>query len=121
MGNAHQVDKGIGRANQLAVSIGIERIAGNDFASGGQLAFRPGTHQYANPMSPIEENRNQSAADVAGSSRDEDAPGVGRLGQRLDFQQEPDIGHGCSHNFSTLLEGIRMVTGFPVVTTCREV
>jgi hypothetical protein len=49
-------------------------------------------------MSTLEKNGNESGADIAGSSGDEDAPGVGRLGQDFDFQQEPDIGNGCSHS-----------------------
>ena len=64
----------------MAVGVGVERIAGDDFAFGGQLGFRAGTDQNANPMSALDQNGNETAADVAGSSRDEDAPGVGRLG-----------------------------------------
>src|SRR6267378_5672902 len=99
------MDEDFGGANELAVSIGVERIAGDDFAFGGQLGFGAGADQNANPMSTAEKNGNQASADVAGSSRDKDAPGVRRLRQRLDFQQEPDVGDGRSHSASTLLAG----------------
>jgi len=81
MRNSDQVDEGVGRTNQLAVGVGVERIAGDDFAFGGQLGFRARADQYANPVSTLEKNGNEIGADVAGSSRDEDAPGVGRLGR----------------------------------------
>ncbi len=97
------MDKRLGGANELAVGIGVERIAGDDFALGGKFGFRAGADQYANPVSALEKNGNETGADVAGSSRDEDAPGIGRLGQGCDSQQEPDIGDGCSHGVSTLL------------------
>ena len=100
------MDEGVGGANELAVTVGVERIAGDDFAFGGQLGFRAGADQNANPMSTLEKNGNETGADVAGSSRDEDAPGVGRLGQGFDFQQEPDIGDGCSHGVSMLLGAV---------------
>jgi len=99
------VDEGVGGANELAVTVGVERIAGDDFAFGGELGFRAGADQRANPMSTLEKNGNETGADIAGSSRDEYAPGVGRLGQGFDFQQEPDIGDGCSHSVSTLPAG----------------
>ena len=92
------MDEGVGGANELAVSVGVERIAGDDFAFGGQLGFRSRADQYANPMSTLEKNGNEAGADIACPSRYEDAPGVGRLGEGLDFQQEPDIGDGCSHS-----------------------
>ena len=103
MRNADQVDEGVGRANELAVSVGVERIAGHDFATGGQFGFRAGADQRAHPVAALEENGNESAADIAGSSRDENAPGSERLGQGFDFQQEPYIGDGCSHSLGTLL------------------
>jgi hypothetical protein len=99
------VDEGIGRANELAVSVGVERIAGDDLAFGGQLGVRAGADQYTNPMAMLEKNGNESGADIAGSSRDEDAAGVGRFGQRFDSQQEPYVGDGCSHSVDTLPGG----------------
>src|ERR1700686_1363733 len=98
------MNEGFGGANELAVRVGVERIAGDDFAFGGQLGFRAGADQNANPMSTLEKNGNETGADVAGSSRDEDAPGVGRLGQGLDLEQEPYIGDRGSHGVM-LLEG----------------
>ena len=74
------MDEDFGGANELAVGVGVERIAGDDLAFGGQLGFRGGADQNANPMSTFEKNGNETGADVAGSSRDKDAPGVGRLG-----------------------------------------
>src|SRR6267378_3228124 len=99
------MDEDFGGANELAVSVGVERVAGDDFAFGGQLGFGAGADQNANSMSALEKNGNEAGADVAGSSRDKDAPGVGRLGQGFDFQQEPDVGDGRSHSASTLLAG----------------
>ena len=96
------MDEGVGGANELAVTVGVERIAGDDFALGRQLRFRAGADERAKPMSTLEKDGNKGGADIAGSSRDEDAPGVGRLGQNFDFQQEPDIGDGCSHRVCTL-------------------
>ena len=104
--DADEVEEGVGGANELAVTVGVERIAGDDFAFGGQFGFPARADQYANPVSTLEKNGNEIGADVAGSSRDEDAPGVGRRGQGFDFQQEPDIGDGCSHSLGTLPEAV---------------
>ena len=92
------MDESIGGANELAVTVGVESIAGDDFTFARQLGFRARADQYANPMSALEKNGDEAGADIACSSRDEDAPGVRRLGQGLHFQQEPDIGDGCSHS-----------------------
>ena len=78
MRDANQVNEGVGRANELAVSVSVERIAGDHLASRVHLGFRARAHQNANPMAPLEKNGNQTAADIAGSSRNEDAPGFGR-------------------------------------------
>src|SRR6266481_3074013 len=103
--DSDHVDERVGGANELAVSVGVERVAGDDFAFGGQLGFGAGADQSANTMSTFEKNGNETGADIAGSSGDEDAPGVGRLGQGFNFQQEADVGDGCGHGVSTLLEG----------------
>src|SRR5208282_4908312 len=78
--DADQMDEGIGGANELTVSVGVERIAGDDLTCGGQLGFRARADQHANPMVTLEENGDKTAADVAGSSGEEDAPGFGGLG-----------------------------------------
>src|SRR5450759_3014245 len=80
MRDANQVDEGVGRANELAVAVGVEHIAGDNLACAGQLGFRPRAYQYANPMATLEKNGNETAADIPGSSRQEDAPGFGRPG-----------------------------------------
>ena len=98
MRDADQLDEGVGRTNKLAVSVGAQRIPGDNFASGGQLGLRAGAEQCANPMVTFEKNGNETAPDVTGCSGDENAPGVGRLGQGFDFQQEPYVGDGCSHS-----------------------
>ena len=70
------MNEGIGWTNELAVTIGIERVAGYDFAAGGQLGFGAGPDERPNPVSALEENGNESGANVAGSSRDEHAPAL---------------------------------------------
>ena len=102
MRHADEVDESVGGANELAVTVGVERIAGDNFAFGGQLGFRAGAHQRANPMSTLEKNGNEGGADIAGSSHNEDTPGGGRLRQDFDFQQKPDVGDGRSHRVCTL-------------------
>ena len=102
MRDADQMDESIGRANELAVGVGFERIARDDLTFSGQLGFRAGADQYANPMSTLEKNGNESGADIAGSSRDEDTAGVVGLWQGFDSQQEPYVGDGCSHSVGTL-------------------
>lgn len=39
MRRANQMDEGVGGADQLAVTIGVERISGDHFTFGGQLGF----------------------------------------------------------------------------------
>lgn len=114
MRDAYQVDEGVGRANKLAVSVGVQRISGDNFASGGQLGLRAGAEQCANPMVTFKKNGNETAPDVTGSSGDENAPGVGRLGQGFDFQQEPDVGDGCSHSEARSQGPLRMPDSRPV-------
>jgi hypothetical protein len=77
---ANQMDEGVGGTDQLAVTIGVEGISGDHFTGGGELGFLAGADQYANPMVTFEKNRNQAAADITGSARDEDPPGVRRFG-----------------------------------------
>lgn len=78
--DANHVDEGIGGANELAVGVGVERIAGDDFTFSRQFGFRARADQDTDPMATLEKNGNEAAADVAGSSGNEDAPGCGRLG-----------------------------------------
>jgi len=48
------MDESVGGANELAVTVGVERIAGHDFAFGGQLGFCAGAGQRPNPMAALE-------------------------------------------------------------------
>ena len=75
------MNEGVGGTDQLAITIGVERITGDHFTCSGQPGFRTGAHQYANSMSTFEKDGNESVADIARSPRDEDSPGVGRFGQ----------------------------------------
>ena len=58
--DSDQVYEGVGGANELPVTVGVERIAGDDFALGGQLGFRAGADQNAEPMSTLEKNGNET-------------------------------------------------------------
>ena len=63
------MNKGVRRTDELPIGVGIKRVARNYLAGRGQLGFRPRPDQYANPMVALQQNRDQCAADVAGSSR----------------------------------------------------
>ena len=85
------MDKGVGGADQVLVGVGVEGVAGDDFASAGQVAFRSRAHQAADMVSALQEYGDQAAAEVARSSSNEDAARVGALRKLFDLQQKADV------------------------------
>src|SRR5882672_7861602 len=81
MRNSDEVDECVGGADEVLVGVGVEGVAGNDFASAGQVALRGRTHQASNMMAALQERGNQGTAEVAGSARDKDAARVSAPGQ----------------------------------------
>ena len=77
MRDADQVNKGIRRPNQLAIAVGVKRIARDNFTFGRQLSIRARTHQNPRPMSALQKNRQQRAANISRSTRYKYAPGIG--------------------------------------------
>ncbi len=92
-----QMDKGVGGADQLTVGLGIKRVTGDDFAAGRDFALRSVADQGAHVVAALQQQREQTAAQIAGSAGDEDAARVGALGQLFDLQQETDIRNARSH------------------------
>jgi len=76
----------VGGAHQVLVGVRVERVPRHNFTSGRQRASRPGADEGADAMATFEENGNQGAAEIAGSSGDEDTSGIRRLRQRVHFE-----------------------------------
>ena len=100
--HSYQVNEGIAGTNELAVSAGVERIAGYHFAPGREPGFRVGTNQRSHAVAALKEDGNQAIAEISRPSRDEHMAAIGRERQALHFEQQPDIGKRRSHAFSTL-------------------
>jgi hypothetical protein len=53
MSDADQVHEDFRGGHLCRVAGCVERVAGNRFATGGELAFGPAAHERANPMGPL--------------------------------------------------------------------
>src|SRR5215470_5489099 len=100
-----QMDEGVSRRDQVAVGIGVDRIAGYDFATAAQFGFRTGANQGPYAVAALQEDGNQLAAHVPSAAGDENPARVRRPGKHLHLEHLPNVGNGCSHGKQMLRFG----------------
>ena len=91
MRDADQVDENLRGRHLDPVGGGVEGIADNRLATGGQLVSGTGTHKSTNRVAVCGKLRNQAAAHVAGAAGQEDRHSLMSLFKRFNLDRTSSL------------------------------